>query len=57
MGRKRIFVDLMLIIEMYRRGLSTRDIAGAVGISHDTILRRLKEAGQPLRAWRLPGER
>ena len=56
MGRSKIPVDLDRVIELYRQGYSTRDIAKFVDISHDTILRRLKEAGQELRAWRLPGE-
>ncbi|MEW5785316.1 MAG: helix-turn-helix domain-containing protein [Bacillota bacterium] len=57
MGRKKIPVDREKVVELYRRGCSTREIAVQVGVSHDTVLRRLKEAGQPLRAWRLPGEK
>jgi transposase-like protein len=57
MGRKKIPVDKQQISRLYRQGYSTREIAGLIGVSHDTVLRRLKEIGQPLRAWRLPGER
>lgn len=56
MGRKRIGVDLGKVIKLYRIGYSTRAIAAVVAVSHDTVLRRLKEARQPLRTWRLPGE-
>ncbi len=56
MGRPRIPVDVDRLVQLYRQGYSTRDIARVVGVSHDTVLRRLKEAGQPLRAWRLPEE-
>ncbi len=55
MGRKRIPVDVQKLIRLYRSGLSTRRIAARMRVSHDTVLRRLKEAGQPLRRWRLPG--
>ncbi|HOL17330.1 MAG TPA: helix-turn-helix domain-containing protein [Bacillota bacterium] len=56
MGRSKIPVDVDRLIQLYRQGYSTRDIARVVDVSHDTVLRRLKEAGQPLRAWRLPDE-
>ena len=56
MGRTKIPVDVERVIQLYRQGYSTRDIAKVVSVSHDTVLRRLKEAGQLLRAWRLPGE-
>jgi transposase-like protein len=56
MGRKKIGVDLGKVIKLYQNGYSTRAIAAVVAVSHDTVLRRLKEARQPLRAWRLPGE-
>lgn len=56
MSRTKIPVDVERVIQLYQQGYSTRDIAKVVSVSHDTILRRLKEAGQLLRAWRLPGE-
>jgi transposase-like protein len=56
MGRKRIAVDLARVIRLYQNGYSTRAIAAIIAVSHDTVLRRLKEAQQPLRTWRLPGE-
>ncbi|NLY38779.1 MAG: helix-turn-helix domain-containing protein [Firmicutes bacterium] len=57
MGRRKIPVDKQQIARLYRQGYSTREIADKIGVSHDTVLRRLKEIGQPLRSWRLPGER
>ena len=54
MGRKRLQIDIKKVIRLYRQGLSTRQIAAQINVSHDTVLRRLKEAGQPLRRWRLP---
>ncbi len=54
MGRKRIPVDIQKVTRLYRQGLSTREVASQINVSHDTVLRRLKEAGQPLRRWRLP---
>jgi len=56
MGRTKIPVDMERVIQLYRQGYSTRDIARVVDVSHDTVLRRLKEEGQEIRAWRLPGE-
>lgn len=56
MGRKKIILDLEKLIRLYHKGCSTRAIAVVVGVSHDTVLRRLKEAAQPVRTWRLPGE-
>lgn len=56
MGRKKLKIDVPRIIKLYRQGLSTRRIAALIDVSHDTVLRRLKEARQPLRRWRLPDE-
>ncbi len=57
MGRKKIVIDTEKLISLYNEGYSTRHLATVVGVSHDTVLRRLKEAKQPLRSWRLPGEK
>jgi len=58
MGRPRKKVDVGLIIELYtRKGLSVRKVARVVGVSHDTVARRLEEAGIKLRKWMLPEER
>ena len=57
LARPRKKVDLQKVIELYRAGYSTSKIEEMVGVSHDTILRRLKEAGHPIRRWRLPGEK
>ena len=56
MGRKRLQIDIKKVITLYRKGLTTRQIAAQTKMSHDTVQRRLKEAGQPLRRWRMPDD-
>lgn len=57
MGRPRKNVDVERIIYLYtKRKMSVRQVAHEVGVSHDTVVRRLEEAGIRLRRWMLPGE-
>ena len=56
-GRPRVTVDDKMIAHLYlKEGLSTRDIAYKLGVSHQTIARRITEARLPTKKWRLPGE-
>lgn len=56
-GRKRMDIDVDKIVKLYvDEKMSVRDVAEAVGVSHDTVARRIREAKGGLRQWRMPGE-
>ncbi len=56
-GRPRVMIDDKLLAHLYlEEGLSVRDIGKQLGVSHQTIARRLSELDIPLKKWRLPGE-
>ncbi len=57
MGRPRKKLDVDRIVHLYvDKKMSVRRVAEMVGVSHDTVVRRLEEAGIKLRRWMLPGE-
>lgn len=57
MGRPRKNVDVSKILHLYvDKKMSVRQVADVVGVSHDTVVRRLEEEGISLRKWMLPGE-
>ena len=45
LGRPRVSVDMDRILELRAQGLGYRKIADTLGVSHQTILNRLKNAG------------
>lgn len=47
MGRNKLPVDVRMIVGLYKQGFSARQIAAQLNVSRDTVLRRLKESGQP----------
>ncbi len=56
-GRPRAIVDDKLLAHLYlKEGLSVRIIGERLGVSHQTVARRLSELDIPLKKWRLPGE-
>lgn len=56
-GRPRAMIDDKLLKQLYlEEGLSVRIIGERLGVSHQTIARRLSELDIPLKKWRLPGE-
>ncbi len=57
MARPRKKVDVKKILQLYLvEKMSVRQVAAEVGVSHDTVVRRIRENYGPLRQWRLPGE-
>lgn len=56
-GRPRVKIDDKLLAHLYiEKGLSVRDIGEQLGVSHQTIARRISEAKLPTKKWRFPGE-
>ena len=56
-GRPRVMIDDNLLAQLYlEKGLSVRNIGERLGVSHQTVARRLSELDIPLKRWRLPGE-
>ncbi len=56
-GRPRAHIDAKELMRLYvDKGLSVRDVAERLGVSHQTVARRLSEAEIPTKRWRLPGE-
>ncbi len=56
-GRPKAIIDDNLLAQLYlEEGLSVRVIGERLGVSHQTIARRLSELDIPLKKWRLPGE-
>ncbi len=56
-GRPKAIIDDKLLAQLYlEQGLSVRVIGERLGVSHQTIARRLSELDIPLKKWRLPGE-
>lgn len=53
-GRLRVTVTKQLateIVEHYRQGLSSQDVADVLGIAKSTVLRVLRLVGEPVRPW------
>ncbi|MDD5457483.1 MAG: helix-turn-helix domain-containing protein [Candidatus Margulisbacteria bacterium] len=58
MARPRKKVDVQRILQLYLvEKMSVRQVAKEVGVSHDTVVRRIRENYGELRQWRLPGEK
>ena len=56
-GRPRAKIDDKMLAHLYlEKGLSVRSIGEQLGVSHQTIARRISEAKLPTKKWRLPGE-
>ncbi len=56
-GRPRVQIDDRVLEQLYvEKGLSVRVIGERLGVSHQTIARRLSELNIALKKWRLPGE-
>jgi len=56
-GRPRADIDNGELLRLYvDKRLSVRDVAERLGVSHQTVARRLSEADIPAKRWRLPGE-
>ena len=49
MSPKPISIDIDKLINLYRSGKSCDDLTGVFGVSRETLLRRLKAAGEPVR--------
>lgn len=57
MGRPRKKLDVERIVYLYTvKKMSVREIGPLVGASHDTVIRRLRDAGVTPRRWLMPGE-
>lgn len=55
MGRPRKNLDVKRILQLYlNENMSVRRVAEVVGVSHDTVVKRLEEQGIQLRRWMLP---
>jgi len=58
MARPRKGIDMETVKRMYLdENLSTYQIAEYFGVSYNTINRRLREEGVPLKRWLVPGGR
>jgi DNA-directed RNA polymerase specialized sigma24 family protein len=56
-GRPKLPVDVNKTLNMYRVGqMTVREVAGIMGVSPNTIARRITDNNGQLRGWRLPGE-
>lgn len=56
-GRPRANIDDHVLARLYlSEKLSVRAIGEHLGVSHQTIARRIAEAKLPTRRWRFPGE-
>ncbi len=55
-GRPIARLDHDVLVQMYvTSNLSTRAVAARLGVSHQTVARRLKEHQIPAKRWQVPG--
>lgn len=57
-GRPRVNIDERVLLRLYvDKRLSVRAVAERLGVSHQTVARRIAESDIPAKRWRLPGEK
>lgn len=56
-GRPKLPVDIDETLRLYHVSqMTVREVAGILGVSPNTVARRITENNGQLRSWRLPGE-
>jgi len=57
MGRPRMQLDVEKMLDLYiNKKMSVRQVALKMGVSHDTVAKRIIEKKGTLRKWHMPGD-